>query len=140
MQQLMCTSPGTVSWSEIDEPALRGSGIDAIVRPLAVARCDIDLFLASGFIPSSVPFALGHECVAEIVELGANVKNLRVGQRVVVSFQLSCGACGSCERGHTGNCDEYPVLSDYGMQPLSGVEYGGMLTELVHVPYAEAML
>ncbi len=139
MQQLMCTGPGTVTWQEIDEPRLR-TGIDAIVRPLAVARCDIDLFLASGFFPAAAPFALGHECVAEIVEVGANVKGLRAGQRAVVAFQLSCGACGSCSDGHTGNCDQYPALSDYGMQPLSGVEYGGMLTDLVHVPYAEAML
>jgi threonine dehydrogenase-like Zn-dependent dehydrogenase len=139
MQQLMCTGPSTVIWQDIDEPRLR-SGVDAIVRPLAVARCDIDPFLASGFFPSAAPFALGHECVAEIVEIGANAKGLRAGQRVVVAFQLSCGSCGSCKDGHTGNCDEYPVLSDYGMQPLSGVEYGGMLTDLVYVPYADAML
>src|SRR6185369_4450423 len=139
MQQLTCTQPGTVLWQNIPEPALLGDR-EALVRPLAVARCDIDLFLTSGFIPSQGPFALGHECVAEIVALGAAVRGLRVGQRAVVSFQISCGACGSCRAGSTGNCDEYPVLSDYGMQPLSGVEYGGMLTDLVRVPYAEAML
>lgn len=139
MQQLMCTQPGSVAWQDISEPQLLGSR-EALVRPLAVARCDIDLFLASGFIPSKGPFALGHECVAEIVALGDDVKELRVGQRVVVAFQISCGACASCSDGHTGNCDEFPVLSDYGMQPLSGVEYGGMLTDLVRVPYAAAML
>jgi len=57
-----------------------------------------------------------------------------------VSFQVSCGACTSCRAGYSANCDEYPVLSDYGMQPLSGVEYGGMLSDVVRVPYAEAML
>src|SRR6185369_9400858 len=139
MQQLTCTQPGTVLWQNIPEPALLGDR-EALVRPLAVARCDIDLFLTSGFIPSQGPFALGHECVAEIVALGAAVRGLRVGQRAVVSFQISCGACGSCSAGHTGNCDEMPVLSDYGMQPLSGVEYGGMLTDLARVPFAEAML
>ena len=139
MQQLTCTEPGSVAWQQIPEPGLPGAG-EALVRPLAVARCDIDLFLASGFIPANGPFALGHECVAEIVALGDAVKGLRVGQRVVVAFQISCGACASCSHGHTGNCDEFPVLSDYGMQPLSGVEYGGMLTDLVRVPYAAAML
>jgi len=139
MQQLTCTEPGSVSWLEVPEPALVGEH-EALVRPLAVARCDIDLFLTSGFLPSRGPFALGHECVAEIVALGSAVRGLAVGQRVVVAFQLSCGACGTCRSGHTGNCDEYPVLSDYGMQPLSGVEYGGMLTELTRVPFAEAML
>src|SRR5262249_54306767 len=63
-----------------------------------------------------------------------------IGQRVVVAFQVSCGACRSCVAGHSANCDEYPALSDYGMQPLSGVEYGGMLSDLVRVPHAQAML
>ena len=53
---------------------------------------------------------------------------------------MSCGLCPTCRRGFTANCDEYPVLSDYGMQPLSGVEYGGMLSDLVRVPHAAAML
>lgn len=139
MQQLACIEPGNVAWQSIVEPEDPGPG-EALVRPLAVARCDIDRFLASGLIPSSAAFALGHECVAEIVALGSDVTDLRVGQRVVVAFQLSCGACPSCSRGHSANCDEYPVLSDFGMQPLSGVEYGGMLTDLVRVPHAEAML
>jgi threonine dehydrogenase-like Zn-dependent dehydrogenase len=139
MQQLTCTAPGNVSWQEVDEPRALGA-VEALVRPLAVARCDIDLFLASGFIPSRGPFALGHECVAEIAALGDAVSWLRVGQKVVVAFQVSCGVCSTCRDGHTGNCNEYPVLSDYGMQPLSGVEYGGMLADLVHIPHAAAML
>jgi alcohol dehydrogenase len=49
-------------------------------------------------------------------------------------------ACGSCAAGHTANCDRYPVLSDYGMQPLSGTEYGGMLSDVLRVPHAQAML
>lgn len=110
------------------------------MRPLVVARCDIDRFLASGFFPCDGPFALGHECVAEIVELGSDVKTRSVGQRVVVSFQWSCGSCPTCRRGHSANCDEMPALSDYGMKPLSGVEYGGMLADLARVPWAEAML
>jgi alcohol dehydrogenase len=91
-------------------------------------------------MPLKGPFALGHECVAEIVALGDAVQKLEIGQRVVVSFQLSCGTCGSCLAGHSANCDSYPLLSDYGMQPLSGVEYGGMLSDLVSVPFADAML
>ena len=53
---------------------------------------------------------------------------------------MSCGACASCAGGNTANCDRVPTLSDYGMQPLSGVEYGGMLSDRVRVPFAEAML
>lgn len=139
MRQLTCTSPGSIEWIDVPEPRLLGEH-EAIVRPLVVARCDIDVFLASGFFPCDGPFALGHECVAEIVELGSAVTTLHVGQRVVVSFQWSCGACATCRRGHSANCDEMPVLSDYGMKPLSGVEYGGLLADLARVPYAEAML
>src|SRR5262249_34948477 len=139
MRQLTCGGPNTIEWRDVPEPRLQGDG-EALVRPLAVARCDIDLFLTSGLFPSRGPFALGHECVAEIVALGDDVGGLEVGQRVVVAFQVSCGACGSCAAGHTGNCDRYPVLSDYGMQPLSGTEYGGMLSDVVRVPHAAAML
>src|SRR5436309_6359656 len=139
MSQLACTGPGTIEWRDVPEPRLQGD-VEALVRPLAVARCDIDLFLTSGLIPLRGPFALGHECVAEIVALGDAVRGLEVGQRAVVAFQVSCGACGSCAAGHTGNCDRYPVLSDYGMQPLSGTEYGGMLSVVLRVPHAQAML
>lgn len=139
MRQLVCTAPGVVHWGDVPEPRLGGDG-EALVRPLAVARCDIDLPLTSGVFPIRQPFALGHECVAEVVALGDRVRGLEIGQRVVVAFQVSCGTCRACAAGHTGNCDAYPVLSDYGMQPLSGTEYGGMLADLVRVPHAEAML
>jgi len=139
MRQLTCTSPGKVEWREVPEPRLEGDN-EALVRPLAAARCEIDPFLIAGFIPSDGPFALGHECVAEVVSLGDRVSGLDVGQRVVVAFQVSCGTCTSCSAAHSANCDRYPALSDYGMQPLSGVEYGGMLSDLVRVPHAEAML
>lgn len=120
-------------------PRLDGDG-QALVRPLAVARCEIDPFLTSGLVPSKEPFAVGHESVAEIVALGDAVRGLEVGQHVVVAFQVSCGECVSCGRGHSANCDAYPVLSDFGMQPLSGIEFGGMLSDLLLVPHAEAML
>ena len=128
MQQLTCTGPGHVEWREVASPALE-SDVEALVRPLAVARCDIDLFLTRGFFGSSEPFALGHECVGEIEALGDAVQGLEIGQRVVVSFQVSCGTCAACTAGNTANCDLMPTLSDYGMRPLSGLEYGGMLSE-----------
>src|SRR5690242_14347829 len=139
MRQLTCTGPNAIAWQDVPEPKLQCDS-DALVRPLSVARCDIDVFLASGLFPLRGPYALGHEGVAEIVALGNAVRGLEVGQRVVVSFQISCGACGSCAAGHTANCDLYPVLSDYGMQPLSGTEYGGMLSDVLRVPHAQAML
>src|SRR5262245_22890736 len=121
MQQLACVEAGKVEWREVPAPRLEGDG-EALIRPLAVARCDIDRPLASGLFPLRGPYALGHECVAEIAALGDGVKGLRVGQRVVPSFQVSCGRCAKCRAGLTAICAELPVLSDYGMQPLSGVE------------------
>src|SRR5262247_3399498 len=139
MQQLTCLAPNKLEWQDVAEPRIAGDR-EAVVRPLAVARCDIDRFLASGLFPLRGPFALGHECVGEVTALGDGVRGLAIGQRVVVSFQVSCGRCTTCAAGRTGLCEKLPTLSDYGMQPLSGVEYGGMLSDLIRVPHAEAML
>src|SRR5262247_1007320 len=139
MQQLTCIDPNKLEWRDVPAPRLEGDD-EALVRPLAVARCDIDRFLASGLFPLRGPFALGHECVGEIVALGDGVRGLALGQRVVVAFQLSCGSCAPCSAGHTAVCAKLPTLSDYGMQPLSGVEYGGMLADVIRVPFANAML
>ena len=139
MRQLTCLAIGKLEWRDVPEPELLSDG-EALVRPLAVARCDIDRFLISGAFPIREPFALGHECVAEVVALGDAVRGLEIGQRAVLSFQVSCGRCGRCRAGLSALCERMPVLSDYGMQPLSGVEYGGVLSDLVRVPFAEAML
>ena len=139
MRQLTCTAPGRLDWRdvEISEPA--GPG-EALIRPVAVARCEIDPMLITAGPTTAEGFAVGHEAVAEVVETGSGVSAVSVGQLVFPSFQLCCGSCGACAGGRTANCAEYPVLSDYGMQPLSGVEYGGMLSDLVRVPHADAML
>ncbi len=70
MQQLTYIAPNQLEWREVPDAQL-DSDYAAIVKPLAVARCDIDLLLATGLIPGKQPYALGHECTAEILELGA---------------------------------------------------------------------
>ena len=140
MRQLSCTGPGTVEWLNVDEPQIEHP-LDVLIRPIAVARCEIDPFLLLvGPRPGDSHFVLGHEAVAEVVAVGDEVESVRVGDRVLPSFQVSCGVCASCRRGHTAVCDEYPVLSDFGMQPLSGIEFGGMLSDVVRVPHAPSML
>lgn len=139
MQQLVCTAPGVIEWVEVAEPTIVDA-TDALVRPIAVARCEIDPFLVLGGPVDGTAFALGHEAVVQVVALGAEVEGLAVGDLAVPSFQISCGACPTCHRGRTAMCERYPVLSDFGMQPLSGVEHGGMLADLVRVPHAAAML
>jgi threonine dehydrogenase-like Zn-dependent dehydrogenase len=139
MRQLTCTAPGVVRWLDVPEPSIVDP-TDALVRPVAVARCEIDPFLILAGPSGEDGFALGHEAVVAVAAVGSEVEGLGVGELALPSFQVSCGACPSCRRGHTANCDRYPVLSDFGMQPLSGVEYGGMLADLVRVPHADAML
>ena len=75
MRQLTCIEAGKLEWHDVPAPRLQGDG-EALVRPLAVARCDIDRFLTSGLFPLRGPFALGHECVGEIAALGDGVRGL----------------------------------------------------------------
>jgi alcohol dehydrogenase len=86
-----------------------------------------------------LPLHLGHESVAEVIEVGAEVVYVRVGDRVVVPFQISCGHCAACRTGHSGNCLSVPPTSMYGFG-ISGGLWGGALADLMAVPFADAML
>lgn len=108
------------------------------MRPLAVATCDLDTAVIAGRVPVPPPFPLGHECVAEVVEVGDSVASFAPGDRVSVAFQISCGGCPRCRAGRTGNCEKTPRLAMYGL-PL-GENWGGFLADATRVPYAEAML
>lgn len=65
---------------------------------------------------------------------------MRVGDRVVVPFQINCGECHACRRGVTGSCAALPLMAMYGMAPLAGLDGGGFMADLVLVPFADAML
>ena len=69
MRQLNFIEPGRAEWQEAPDPALEGPG-EALVRPLAVAMCDLDAWVMRGTVPFEGPFALGHEFVGEVVEAG----------------------------------------------------------------------
>jgi threonine dehydrogenase-like Zn-dependent dehydrogenase len=138
MRQLTLIEPGRVEWTDAPGPAIQGAG-EALVRPLAVALCDLDANIISGEFPLQTPVALGHEFVAEVVDAGDDVKAVRPGDRVVVPFQVSCGECARCRRGQTGDCENVPRLSMYGFGALGG-DWGGALSDLVRVPYADPML
>ena len=84
--------------------------------------------------------AVGHEGLAEVVVVGEGVSRVRVGDRVVVPFQINCGRCSACRRGATGTCSSLPLMAMYGMAPIAGVDGGGFMSDLVMVPYADAML
>ncbi len=138
MRQLTFIKPGKFEWHDVPAPTL-DADTDAIVRPLAVARCDLDLYIAAGVVPYPGPFAFGHEAVAEVIDAGPKA-GVGKGGRVVVPFQLSCGRCATCRRGHPNTCEAYPPRAAYGLKPASGTEFGGALSDLMYVPFADHML
>jgi alcohol dehydrogenase len=139
MKQLTFIGPGELRWDEVADPVLSGDG-DALVRPVAVATCDLDAALMMGVAPLPGPFAFGHEFVAEVVETADNVTTVGVEDRVIVPFQMSCGRCEPCHRGLTGSCATAGAGAAYGMAPIARREWGGALSDLVRVPFADAML
>jgi threonine dehydrogenase-like Zn-dependent dehydrogenase len=139
MRQLNFIEPHKLEWRDVPEPALEGDG-EAVVRPVAVATCDLDTAVIGGKLPVQGPFALGHECVAEVTEVGDGVSTVQPGELVSVPFQISCGECDNCRAGHTGNCTAVARMSAYGLGPLSGEDFGGFLQDTARVPFADAML
>jgi threonine dehydrogenase-like Zn-dependent dehydrogenase len=139
MRQLTFEEAGRYAWRDAPDPELTAPE-QALVRPLLVACCDLDVMVAHGRAPLPPGYAVGHEGLAEVVAVGDGVNGVRVGDRVVVPFQISCGDCSQCRRGATGSCGSVPLMAMYGLGPLAGLNGGGFMSDLVLVPYADAML
>ncbi|KAF4407975.1 alcohol dehydrogenase catalytic domain-containing protein [Streptomyces lycii] len=134
----LTTSPGTRSnGAEASDPQLQ-SGREAIVAPVAATSCDVDTAILAGHGFIDPPFALGHECVARVVETGDAVTAVVPGDPVVVPWSINCGTCDNCHTGLTAHCTPVPHMAMYGA-PIGG-NWGGLFSDLVHVPYADAML
>ena len=128
MRQLVFLGPGRAEWQEAPEPAV-GGPLEAIVAPVAVATCDLDVAILRGTFkafPGSFP--LGHEGVARVTGVGEAVSSVSPGDLVVVPFQISCGTCPACQAGRTGNCDSVALGSMYGYEPFGG-PWGGFLAD-----------
>ncbi len=139
MRRLMFEAPGRYAWREGDDlPS--PEPLEALVRPLLVACCDLDVGVSRSRIPMPPGHGVGHEGIAEVVAIGSEVTSVTVGARVVVPFQISCGACAACRRGATGSCASLPLMAMYGMAPIAGLDGGGFMADQVLVPYADAML
>jgi threonine dehydrogenase-like Zn-dependent dehydrogenase len=134
------TEDRRVEWWEVPDARLEEPR-DALVRPLAVAACDLDARIIRGEAPIPGPVALGHELVAEVVDVGdeAAAKGIAPGDIAVVPFQISCGDCRRCAAGQTGMCESVPLRSMYGFGVVGG-SWGGALSDLVRVPFADHML
>ena len=138
MRALSAAPGGKLRWREVAAPRPPGPH-GAIVHPIAASTCDMDCPVMLGATQIPLPLHLGHECVAEVLSVGERVSAVRPGDRVVVPFQINCGACAPCRAGHTGSCTSVPPLSMYGFGFATG-HWGGAFSDELAVPYADAML
>ncbi|RZL03427.1 MAG: glutathione-dependent formaldehyde dehydrogenase [Rubrivivax sp.] len=123
---------------------------DAIIKVSSCAICGSDLHLFDGFMPGMEHGdIMGHEFMGEVVEVGADNKKLKVGDRVVVPFTIICGECEQCQRGNFSVCERTNRRKDladkafghttaglFGYTHLTGGYPGGQ-AEYVRVPYAD---
>ncbi|MDR7050849.1 threonine dehydrogenase-like Zn-dependent dehydrogenase [Duganella sp. 3397] len=123
------------------DPEIEHPG-DAIVRVTRSCICGSDLHLYHGLVPDTrVGSTFGHEFVGEVVEIGSAVRKLKIGDRVLVPFNIFCGSCYFCERELYGNChnvnpEATAVGGIYGYSHTAG-GYDGGQAEFVRVPMAD---
>lgn len=137
MQELIVTGPGELAWIDSPSPTLRSTE-GALVRPIAAASCDLDRRLIAGSTPFKPPFAIGHECVAEVLQVGEQVSGVQRGDLVSVPWKIACGRCAACLRGLSSACTAVTKYAAYGVP--AGGHWGGLFSEEVYVPFADAML
>lgn len=123
---------------------------DAVIKVSSCAICGSDLHLFDGFMPTMESGdVMGHEFMGEVVEVGADNKKLKVGDRVVVPFTIACGECDQCKRGFFSVCERsnrnkekadkvfgHATAGLFGYSHLTGGYPGGQ-AEYVRVPYAD---
>jgi len=115
---------------------------DAIVRVTRSCICGSDLHLYHGLVPDTrVGTTFGHEFIGVVEEIGADVQNLKVGDNVIVPFNIACGKCVFCQQGLYGNCHESnpqatAVGGIFGYSHTAGGFDGGQ-AEYVRVPFAD---
>lgn len=150
MKAVIWQSTNHISVEQVPDPELLLPS-DAIVRVSATAICGSDLHLLDGRIPSMEKGdILGHEFMGEVVEVGKDVRTLKVGDRVVVPFNIACGRCDPCKRGFYSACDNsnpnhrmaealYGAVSGGGLFGYSHMYggYAGGQAQFVRVPFAD---
>src|SRR6185437_9073528 len=129
MKALVYHGPGRHSWQDVPEPDLRDPE-DAIVRVDAVTICGTDLHILKGDVPEVEPGRiLGHEAVGTVLQVGSGVRDIAVGDRVLVSCISPCGRCAYCRRSSYGQCRN-------GGGWILGHLIDGTQAEQVRVPFA----
>jgi threonine dehydrogenase-like Zn-dependent dehydrogenase len=149
MKALCWHGKGDIRCETVDDPEIQ-NGRDAIIRVTSCAICGSDLHLYGGFVPGMKSGdVMGHETMGEVVAVGKDNKKLKVGDRVVVPFTISCGECDYCRRGLYSVCERsnpngaeqakqigYPTAGLYGYTHMYGGFPGGQ-AEYLRVPYAD---
>jgi threonine dehydrogenase-like Zn-dependent dehydrogenase len=139
----------TVKVLDVPDPKILNAR-DAIVRITSTAICGSDLHLYDGYVPSMQKGdVLGHEFMGEVVEVGSGVSNLKVGDRVVVPFPISCGNCFACQSELYSLCENsnpnswmaeklwgHSPAGIFGYSHLTGGFAGGQ-AEYARVPFAD---
>jgi alcohol dehydrogenase len=130
MKALVYHGPGRRSWDEVPHPVLKADG-DVIVKISSSTICGTDLHILKGDVPEVTPGTiLGHEAVGTIVEKGAGVTTVEVGDRVLVSCITSCGRCRFCKEGRYGLCTG-------GGGWILGHLIDGVQAEYARIPFAD---
>ena len=138
-----------VQVEDVPNPQILNSR-DAIVKITSTAICGSDLHIYNGLIPTMKRGdILGHEFMGEVVEVGSGVKNLAIGDRVVVPFPIACGRCLQCERKQYSLCENsnpnawmaeklwgYSPCGIFGYSHMLG-GYAGGQAEYARVPFAD---
>ena len=149
MKAVCWRGPNNVQVETVPDPQILNPR-DAVVKITSTAICGSDLHLYDGYIPAlRGGDILGHEFMGEIVETGAEVKNLAVGDRVVVPFTIACGRCFFCERQLWSLCDNsnphaaaaeklygFSGSGLFGYSQIYG-GYAGGQAEYARVPFAD---
>src|ERR1700758_4311625 len=105
MKSLTWHGKSDIRCESVPDPVIQDSR-DAIIKVTACAICGSDLHIYGGLIPRMESGdVLGHETMGEVVEVGPENKKLKVGDRVVVPFTISCGECFFCRRGFFSACE-----------------------------------
>jgi threonine dehydrogenase-like Zn-dependent dehydrogenase len=137
MRELIFVAPGRLEWR--DAPDLKVSAPnDAIVRPIAATTCDLDRMIIRGEAPFAGPFAIGHECIAEIVSIGDGVTRFEPGDIVVVNWHISCAHCDRCGDGRPNACRTHVAGAMYGLPGLG--DWGGTFSDELLVTEADFAL
>ncbi len=133
MRALFFAGPGKLRFEETPDPKLEAD-TDAVIAPIAATTCDLDHGLIAGLTPFQGPFALGHECVGRVIEVGSACTECRPGDVVAIAWHIACGRCAPCESRFPARCEPH-WNAQYGL-PVRG-DWGGTFSERVRVPYAD---